>query len=123
MQREINLNQSQHKRQKNFTSFDRLDSSGYQLKKSVVLFVLRQSILESGTAAFEMVNRSLFEKYRCEISNCFEKPEYLSDVLRYVFDGSYVAIIESIKKNLDKFSQENGIKEFLEKIGREYGKS
>jgi len=115
MQRETSLNQRQHKPQKNFTS-EKLDNEVYHLKKAVVLFVLKQSILESGMAAFEMVNRSLYEKYRCEISDCFEKPEYLSDVLRYVFDGSYVAIIESIKKNLDKFSQEKGIKEFLEKI-------
>lgn len=119
MQKVTSSDQSQHKRQENLTSSDKLDSNGYQLKKAVVLFVLKQSILESGMAAFEMVNRSLFEKYRCDISDCFEKPEYLNDVLRYVFDGSYVAIIESLKKNLDKFSQESGIKEFLEKIGRE----
>lgn len=119
MQKETSLNQSHHKRQKNSTSSDKLDSDVYQLKKAVVLFVLKQSILESGMVAFEMVNRSLFEKYRCDISDCFEKPEHLSDVLKYVFDGSYGAIVESIKKNLNKFSQENGIKEFLEKIERE----
>ena len=116
MQREIDPIQNEVKPQESFTSSARLDRTGYQLKKEIVLFVVKQIILESGSPVFEMVNRSLFEKYRCEISDCFEKPEYLSDVLRYVFDGSYHTIIKSITKNLERFSQENGIKEFLEKI-------
>ena len=116
MQREIDPIQNEVKPQESFTSSARLDRTGYQLKKEIVLFVVKRTILESGSPVFEMVNRSLFEKYRCEISDCFEKPEYLSDVLRYVFDGSYHTIIKSITKNLERFSQENGIKEFLEKI-------
>ena len=94
-------------------------NNGFHLKKDVVLFVLRQSLLESGREAFEMVHRCLFEKYRCEFSDCFEKPEYLVDVLKYIYDGSYTAIIESIKQNLDRFSQESTIKEFLEKISKD----
>ena len=119
MQKAPDLDKSQHKYQENLTSSGKLDSNVYQLKKEVVLFVLKQSLLESGTKSFEMVTRSLFEKYRCDISDCFEKPEYLSDVLKYVYDGSYMTFVESIRKKLDKFSKESGIKEFLEKIGLE----
>jgi len=114
MQKVTSLIQS--KNQAIFTSYDSSNNDAYQLKKTVVLFVLRQSLLESGREAFEMVNRSLFEKYRCEISDCFEKPEYLVDVLKYVYDGSYTAVVESMKRSLDKFAQEGAIKEFLEKI-------
>ena len=116
MQREVDPIQNEVKPQERFTSPAELDSNGYQLKKEIVLFVVKRTIPESGSPVFEMVNRSLFEKYRCEISDCFEKPEYLSDVLKYVFDSSYHTIIESITKNLDKFAQESGIKEFLDKI-------
>lgn len=116
MQKEFEPNQSKHKNE--ITSSYKLDSNGHRIKKEVVLFVLRQSILELDTSVFELVNRCLFEKYRCDISDCFEHPEYLIDVFRYVFEGSYFGIVESIKKNLDNFSQEDGIKEFLEKIGR-----
>ena len=116
MQREVDPIQNEVKPQERVTSSAKLDSYGYQLKKEIVLFVVKQTILESGSSFFEIVNRSLFEKYRCEISDCFEKPEYLSDVLRYVFDGSYHTVIESITKNLDRFAQESGIKEFLDKI-------
>ena len=114
MQKVSNLNQN--KNLDIFASSDASDNDVYQLKKSVVLFVLRQSLLESGHETFETVNRSLFEKYRCEISDCFEKPEYLLDVLKYVYDGSYIIVVESIKRGLDKFVQEHAIKEFLEKI-------
>ena len=123
MQRQFEPNQSDEKPQGRPVSSAKLYSNGYQLKKEIVLFVLEQAILESGLSVFEMVNRSLFEKYRCEISDCFEKPEYLNDVLRYVFDDSYHTIIESITKNLDRFAQESGIKEFLEKIGSSGEKS
>jgi len=114
MQKVINPNQS--KNQDMFTSPDEFKNDVYHLRKTVVLFVLRQSILETGREAFEMVTRSLFEKYQCEISDCFEKPEYLVDVLKYVYDGSYTAVVESMKRSLDKFAQEGTIKEFLEKI-------
>lgn len=114
MQKVTSLNQS--KNQAIFATSEESDNDVYHLKKTVVLFVLRQSLLESGREAFEMVNRSLFEKYRCEISDCFEKPEYLVDVLKYVYDGSYATVVESMKRSLDKFAQEGSIKEFLEKI-------
>ena len=72
--------------------------------------------MESGMEAFELFNRSLFEKYHCELSDCLEKPEYMIDVLKYVYDGSHTSVIESMKRSLDNFSQEHIIKEFLEKI-------
>jgi len=114
MQRRTIQDNSPQKHQKACTSHTVPNDGAYELKKDIVLYVLKQSLLESGEVIFEMVNRSLLEKYRCEISDCFEKPEYLSDVLKYVYDGSYHKVVESIKKNLNKFSHENGIKEFVE---------
>ena len=113
MQKVTNLNQNKNC---DITSSNTPDNDVYQLKKDIVLFVLRQSLLESGSEAFEKVNRSLFEKYHCEMSDCFEKPEYLVDVLKYVYDGSYTTIVESMKLSLDRFSQEGVIREFLEII-------
>ncbi|HSB57201.1 MAG TPA: hypothetical protein VLD38_05295 [Nitrosopumilaceae archaeon] len=107
---------SRRKDQDIFNSSIECGGNGYALKKDVVLFVIKRSILESGIEAFELFNRSLFEKYHCEISDCFEKPEYLVDVLKYVYDGSYVIVVQSIKESLDKFMEEKTIKEFVEKI-------
>ena len=114
MQKATNLNQNDNRNISTLSGT--YGNQAYQLKKDVVLFVLRKSLLETGSEAFEMVNRSLFQKYRCELSDCFEKPEYIVDVLKYVYDGSYSEIIESINRSLDKFAQEDEIKEFLEKI-------
>jgi hypothetical protein len=88
----------------------------HQLKKDVAIFVLKQSILETGKEAFEMVERSLSEKYRCELADCFESPEYLSDVLKYVYDGSHYKVIKSITQKLDKFVNDFEIKDFLKKL-------
>ena len=116
MQRGISLDNDKKKVQENLPSSKQLEFSGYKLKKAVVLYVLNRTILESGPEAYDMINRSLYEKYRCEISECFERPEYLVDVLRYVFDGSYNVLTESLMKNFERFAKEDGIKEFLEII-------
>lgn len=113
MQKTASLNQNKNR---NLIPSDESLSKGYDLKKDVVLFVVRQSLLASGKEAFEMINRSLLEKYRCELLDCFEKPEYLLDVLKYVYDGSYASVVESIKRSLDKFAQDGTIKQFLEKL-------
>jgi len=113
MQKAASLNQNKNR---NFIPSDESLRKGYDLKKDVVLFVVRQSLLASGKEAFEMINRSLFEKYHCELLDCFEKPEYLLDVLKYVYDGSYASVVESIKRSLDKFAQDGTIKQFLEKL-------
>ena len=108
--------QYRNKNQDSFTVSDTSDDDVYDLKKGVVLYVIRQSLLESGKETFELVNRSLFEKYHCEISDCFEKPEYLREVFKYVYDGSYKPVVESIKRSLEKFTQDITIREFLEKL-------
>ena len=116
MQREIDSIQHDRRDQKNFVSFTEQNCPGYKLKKDIVQFVVRETILESGPSIFDLVDRSLYEKYRCEISDCFENPEFLVDVLRYVYDDSYRSVVESITSYLDKFGQESGIKEFLDEL-------
>ena len=113
MEREINLNSNQKKLHQDFSSSEKRKSAGYKLKKDIVLYVLNTTLLESGTKIHDMINRSLYEKYRCNVSECFERPEYLIDVLRYVFNGSYHDVVKSLVKNLDIFAKEEGIKEFL----------
>src|SRR3990172_7949235 len=114
MQKKSSLDQNQKKYQSNFIPSSISNDDSYELKKSIVLYVLKQSLLESGETIFEMVNRSLLEKYGCGILDIFEKLEYLSDVLKYVYCGSYHKVVESIKKNLSPFSHESRIKEFVE---------
>lgn len=113
MQRGISLNSNQKKLRESNSSSKKIGCTGYKLKKDVVLCILNRTLLELGAEAYDMVNRSLYEKYRCDISECYEKPEYLVDVLRYVCDGSYHPLMESLMKNLGMFAKEDGIKEFV----------
>ncbi|HXV39180.1 MAG TPA: hypothetical protein VD699_06395 [Nitrosopumilaceae archaeon] len=114
MQRGISLNSNHKKLPENSSSFKEPECVGYKLKKEIVIYVLNRTLLESGKEVYDMVNRSFHEKYRCDISESFDKPEYLVDVLKYVFDGSYLSIREILMKNLEIFSKENGIREFLQ---------
>lgn len=114
MQKAANLNQNP--KQNTIPSSGESDSNGYELQKEVILFVVRRSLLEFGIEAFEMFNRSLIEKYRCDISDCIERPNYLLDVLKYVYDSSGMKIIESINERLRDFAEDKKIHEFLEKL-------
>ena len=116
MEREIILSSNEKKLSEDCPSSTKLKSTGYKLEKDIVLYVLNMTLLKSGTKVHDMVNRSLYEKYHSNISECFENPEFLCDVLRFVFDDTYDTILESIVKNLERFSQESGIKEFLDNI-------
>jgi len=113
MQKGTIQEKSSQKQQDVFTSCLEFRSKAFELKKEVVQYVLRNSLLESGEGTLELVYRSLLEKYRCDLSDCYEKPEYLIDVLKYVYDEAYQIIVDSIKKDLNKFAHEGGIKEFV----------
>jgi len=104
---------------KNSSTLCTCAEGAYKLKKEIVLSVLKQSLLEKGIEEYEMVDRSLYEKYRCELSDCFENPGYLSDVLKYVYECAYTGFVKSIEAKLGVFTQEVEIKEFLEKLTRQ----
>lgn len=60
--------------------------------KIMVKSAIEHALLEIGTSTLEEVTRGLFNDHKCLISNCYEKPEYLNDVLKDVFDGAYKTI-------------------------------
>lgn len=50
--------------------------------------------------------------YNCEIIDCYDKPQYLKNVLKEVYGNEYDSIIEDIKLELGD-SIEEGIVAFL----------
>ena len=84
--------------------------------KVLVSLAIEKALLELGIASLEEVNNRLFDYYDCEISDCFEKPEYLKKVLKDLYGNSYTVILESIKKYLEKFDYQIPIQTFLKAI-------
>lgn len=51
--------------------------------------------------------------YKCEIIDCYDKPQYLKSVLKEVYGNEYNSIVEDIKLELDDSAKEEGIAAFL----------
>ena len=85
-----------------------------QIQKALVSFAVEQTILDfGGISTLDLVSNRLFLKYHCSIVDCYEKPQYLNDVSHEIFGKTHFQIIESIKNNLDEFTNVKQINKFL----------
>ena len=88
-----------------------------QTKKVFVDMAIQKALLESGTVTLEKVSDRLFEVYRSHLSDCYDNPEYLREVLKDTFGDSHVIIIDAIKARLESVSHHKQIAVFLLKLG------
>lgn len=70
--------------------------------KSIVVSAIEEALNELSNTTFETVVGGLYQKYRCLLTDCYEKPEYLKEVLKELYGNDHIAILESIKKHLEK---------------------
>jgi len=72
--------------------------------------------LEINKAYLDKFESMIYEKHHCAISDCYEHPEYLTEILKEIFGNSYKEVIASIEKYLNEFSYQQTIEQFLHKI-------
>ncbi|HJT10334.1 MAG TPA: hypothetical protein VJ771_06065 [Candidatus Nitrosotalea sp.] len=89
----------------------------YQPKKVFVDMAIQKALLESGPVTLEKVSNRLFEIYHSHLSDCYDNPEYLREVLKDTFGDSYVKIVKAIKTYLENVSYHKQIEVFLLKLG------
>ena len=70
-------------------------------------------LIEMGDPVYEKVTEQLWELYKCHTIDCYDNPDYLVKTLRDLYGESSVAIIDSIKKQLEKFSSRRLVSSFL----------
>lgn len=58
----------------------------------------------------------LKKEYHCDLTDCYEHPEYLNAVLKKLFGNSHVAIVVSITNELKEFLYKEPIRRFVEAI-------
>ncbi|MDE1813848.1 MAG: hypothetical protein KGI05_04185 [Thaumarchaeota archaeon] len=88
-----------------------------QTKKVFVDMAIQKALLESGSVTLEKVSDRLFEIYRSHLSDCYDNPEYLREVLKETFGDSHVRIVGAIKAHLQSVSHHKQIEVFLLKLG------
>ena len=86
-------------------------------KKVFVDIAIQKALLESGSVTLEKVSNQLFEIYHSNLSECYDNPEYLREVLKDVFGNSHTRIIDIIKIQLQSVSHHRQVETFLQKLG------
>jgi len=85
-------------------------------EKGLVRVAIDDALLEFDKSALERVVNKLHDDYKCGIQDCYENPEYLKKVLKDLYDNSYTAILDSIKKKLEKHASIKSLEKFLAAI-------
>lgn len=85
-----------------------------EIMKALVTLAIEQTLGESTNAAFKTVTNKLLSDFDCDLSDCFEKPEYLKAVLKELYGESHNKIVNSIEQELKDFTYNKKIKTFLE---------
>ena len=90
-----------------------MDIVDAQIKKALVAFAIEKTLLEMGKPVFQKVTKTLKDDYDCFIPDCYDHPEYLKKILSDLYGDAHVAIINSIKANLQDFSHQELIQKFF----------
>ena len=90
-----------------------LDSEN-QMKKTMVMLALKNTLLELGIEEYDKVTDLLQSEHNCTLEDCYENPEYLKNVLKKLFGDSYRDIVNSLSENMKSILSQQSVKEFLE---------
>lgn len=74
------------------------------IKRLLVSIAVEKSLIEVNPNLDTKVVDTLHEKYNVGISDTYDHPEYLRDILKEIYGNACIVIINSIKKKLDEFS-------------------
>ncbi|MGI0082822.1 MAG: adenylate/guanylate cyclase domain-containing protein [Nitrosopumilaceae archaeon] len=86
--------------------------------KTLVSLAIERALFEIGSPTLKEVSTKLLNKYKCRIGECYEKPEYLSRVLKELSGNSHSDIVTSIRKQLEEFTFLKPVQGFLEGLSR-----
>lgn len=88
------------------------------LNKTLVGMSIEKSLLEIGKETYDKVVHDLYAIYHSHLSDCYEHPEYLSNILVKLYGNTGNAVADLIKKQLEEFSDHGRIAELLKVINK-----
>lgn len=89
-----------------------------QLRKAMVSLTIEKVLLGIGKPVYEKTIKQLSKDYNCYLPDCYEHPEYLNRVLKKIFGNAHMAIIDSIKNELNDHLTEKQIEFFITVISK-----
>lgn len=94
-----------------------IDINDNEIEKGLVTLAIKDTLLGIGSVQYDKVVGMLENKYNCYLSDCYEHPEYLKQILEELFGNSYNVIIDSIQQKLANFKSKQSVHKFLQVIG------
>ncbi|TLX83270.1 MAG: hypothetical protein E6K98_05000 [Thaumarchaeota archaeon] len=88
------------------------------VQKALVCLAIESTLIKIGKPIYDKVIHDLNEKYHCYLTDCYEHPEYLNEVLKGLYGNVHDVIVESIKKQLVEFSTKKQIERFLKVLSQ-----
>jgi len=82
-------------------------------EKNNAILVIARALERIGKPVLEQVCSTLYSKYHCYLIECYDKPEYLVDVLKELFGAAYKNIIKTIEENVEDYEPSESLEEFL----------
>ena len=89
-----------------------------QIGKALVTLATQKALVDIGKPTYDKVVEMLYSKYHCYLSDCYEHPEYLKQILEELFGSSHKVIIYAIQQTLKEFSGQEQIARFLQLISK-----
>ncbi len=86
--------------------------------KALTILAIEKTLLDFGKPMYDKVIEMLKKDYNCYLTDCYDHPEYLSAVLKKLFGNSHVALVASIKKQLEEFLYKDSVGRFIEVISQ-----
>lgn len=77
--------------------------------RSLVGLYIEKSLLEISKPALDKITEYLKEKYKYQIHDCYDHPEYLNAALEHIFGKGGISISNSIKTCLEEYNYDNKI--------------
>ena len=79
----------------------------------IVAKCVENMLLQIGTPIFEEVTKRLYQKHNCFLYDCYNKPEYLKEVLSDLYGNAGNSITKSIESQIEEELLPKPVKEFL----------
>jgi hypothetical protein len=94
---------------------NRLDVDSYDVGRAIVTLSIEKSLIDIGKTTHDAVLDKITHD-GTTIDVFYKNPEYLTNLLRNLFGTSYTEILKSIKNNLDEFSDQEQIRNFINSL-------
>ena len=82
----------------------------------IVDVCIERTLSENGIEVWKKLESKLLSEHNAKFTDCFEHPEYFTDILKKYYPQLYSQIIHSLIRYLSEFNIDESLRGFLDKL-------